>query len=298
MEIVKLKPAVKDYIWGGKRLFSLGKISSSSIIAESWEISFHDDGQSTIDSGINKGKYLKDIVSKEDLGKKATNFVFFPILNKFIDANDNLSLQVHPSDEYALKYENSYGKTEMWYVIDTEEDSFLYIGFNKKVSDEEVREKIASNSLMEIMNKVPVKKGDCYFIPSGTIHAIGKGCLIYEIQENSNLTYRIYDYGRKDKNGNTRELHIDKALKVLNKDKFIPKNIKDSCLAQNKYFTVNKLVNPKYIESPIDSFMVCTVIDGKGLLDDLIANKGDTFFIPAGKKITVKNNLTIISTNI
>jgi len=297
MEIVKLKGAVKDYLWGGTRLFNYGKTSSSPIIAESWEVSFHKDGPSVIDSGVNKGKFLSDVATLDDLGSNAKNFEFFPILNKFIDAKDNLSLQVHPNDEYALKYENSFGKTEMWYVVDATEEACLYIGFNKDVSDEEISARIANDTLIEIMNKIHVKKGDCYFIPSGTIHAIGKGCLIYEIQENSNLTYRVYDYGRVDKNGNKRELHVEKALKVLNKNKVQPKSLTGNSLANCKYFIVNKLVNPKSIVAPKDSFLVATVIDGNGKFNDMDVATGDTFFVPANKQIVTSGNLVVITTN-
>ena len=298
MEIVKLKGAVKDYLWGGNRLFKFGKTSTSSIIAESWEISFRDEGATIINSGTNSNKLLKDIATISDLGTKVSNFAFFPILNKLIDAKDNLSIQVHPNDEYALKNENSYGKTEMWYVVDAEEDSVLYIGFNKDVTDEEIKEKIVDNTLIEILNKIHVKPNDCFFVPSGIVHAIGKGCLIYEIQENSNLTYRIFDYGRKDKNGNNRELHIEKALQVINKKKFKPVNIQSDHLAKCEYFVVNKLVNPRLIKAPKDSFLVCTVINGNGKINDLNANQGDSFFFPCGEKANVNGDMTIITTNV
>ena len=138
------------------------------------------------------------------------------MLIKFIDAEQNLSVQVHPSDEYALQHENSFGKTEMWYIVEAEEGAGIYLGFNRTVTKEEYEAAIKENRLTELLNFYEVKAGDCYFIPSGTIHAIGKGCLICEIQQNSNLTYRVYDYGRKDKNGKERELHIDKAPRVTN----------------------------------------------------------------------------------
>lgn len=294
MEIEKLYPTTKSYIWGGSRLFKYGKVSDSNIIAESWEVSFHDDGPSK----ISNGQFLRDIVTCQDLGKKCDVFPFFPILNKFIDAKDNLSLQVHPSDEYALKNENSFGKTEMWYVVDADKGACLYIGFNKNVSDKEIQQRIKDNSIIEIMNKIQVKPGDCYFIPAGTIHAIGKGCFIYEIQENSNLTYRVYDYDRIGKDGKKRELHIDKALKVLNKEKFIPQNLKTSPLVSCKYFVVNKVVSPKEIIAPNDSFLVFTIIKGNGKVNDTPAKEGETFFIPANKKATLSGNLELITTHL
>ena len=221
---LKLSPAFKDYIWGGTRLRTeFGKKCSLEKVAESWELSFHNDGPSVVDSGQNKGKLLKEIITESDLGDKCKNFTYFPVLNKFIDAKQDLSLQVHPSDEYALKNEHSYGKTEMWYVIEAKNKSCLYIGFNRDVTKSELVKRINDNTILEIMNKIEVKSGDCYFIPSGTIHAIGKGCLIYEIQQNSNLTYRVYDYDRIDKNGKKRELHVEKALNVINLKKYKPK---------------------------------------------------------------------------
>ncbi len=211
MEIVKLYPECKDYVWGGTKLKQkYGKITDKTPCAESWELSFHKDGLTK----LSNGKTLAESVTEKDLGEKAKSFPFFPSLIKFIDAEQNLSVQVHPSDDYALEHENSFGKTEMWYVVEAEEGAGLYVGFNKDVTKEEFEQAIKENRLTELLNFFEVKAGDCYFIPSGTIHAIAKGCLICEIQQNSNLTYRVYDYGRKDKNGNERELHVDKALKV------------------------------------------------------------------------------------
>ena len=148
------------------------------------------------------------------------------------------------------------------------------------------------------MNKISVKPGDCYFIPAGTIHAIGKGCFIYEIQENSNLTYRVYDYDRVGKDGKKRELHIEKALKVLNKEKYVPQNLKSSPLVSCKYFTVNKLVAPKEIKAPHNSFLVFTIIKGSGLVNNEPANEGDTYFVPANKKVTIQGNIELITTNL
>ena len=295
MEIEKLIPTCKNYIWGGTRLFKYNKPSFNfDTIAESWEVSFHDDGPSK----ISNGQLLRDVVTCNDLGRKCDTLPFFPILNKFIDAKDDLSLQVHPTDEYALKFENSYGKTEMWYVVDADEEACLYIGFNKNVSDKEIQKRIKENSIIKIMNRIEVKPGDCYFIPAGTIHAIGKGCFIYEIQENSNLTYRVYDYDRVGKDGKKRELHIEKALKVINKEKYVPQNLKSSPLVSCKYFTVNKLVGPKEIKAPNDSFLVFTIIKGSGLVNNKLANEGDTYFVPANKKAILSGNFELITTNL
>ena len=179
-------------------------------------------------------------VTEQELGENVKVFPFFPVLIKLIDAKDNLSVQVHPSDEYALKYENSFGKTEMWYIVEAAQGAGIYLGFNRDVSKEEYETAIKENRLTELLNFYEVKAEECYFIPSGTIHAIGKGCLIYEIQQNSNLTYRVYDYGRKDKNGNERELHIDNALKVTNLNKLTPITF-DNCLGKCEYFIVKNM---------------------------------------------------------
>jgi len=298
METVKLKAKTKDYIWGGKRLFNYGKVSDTDIIAESWELSFFKDMESLIDSGKDIGKKLSDIASEKDLGKNVQKYPFFPVLIKLIDANDNLSVQVHPSDEYALEHENSYGKTEMWYVLEAKEGSFLHVGLNKDVTEDEVRERIKDNTIMDIMNHIEVKPGDCFFIPSGTLHAIGKGVMVIEIQENSNLTYRVYDYDRRDKNNNPRELHIEKALKVMNYKKAKIVNIQDEVLADYKYFKVKKLSNPCVIEAPLDSFASFTIIEGEGRVDDIAFKKGDTFFVPAGKVANINGKTKVILTTI
>jgi len=298
MEVVKLKGATKSYIWGGNKLFNYGKNSDSGIIAESWELSCHKDGPSIVDSGANKGKLLCDLINEEIAGKNCSKFPFFPILNKLIDAKNDLSIQVHPSDDYALKYENSFGKTEMWYVVEAEEGAMLHIGFNKDVSKEEVEQRIQNNTLLDVMNHIPVKKGDCYFIPSGTLHAIGKGCLIYEIQENSNITYRVYDYGRVGADGKPRELHVEKALKVINFDKTEPKNLKGPILAKCEYFTVTTLNNPSLIQTDDESFALLTVIEGNGKIDNLNFAKGDSFFVPSNKKVNLTGDCFIIETRV
>ena len=200
MEISKLYPEYKDYLWGGEKLKTkYGKQTDKTPCAESWELSFHKDGLTR----LSNGKTLAETATETDLGTNCKKFPFFPVLIKFIDAKQDLSVQVHPSDEYALKHENSFGKTEMWYIVEAEKGAGIYLGFNRDVTQEEYETAIKENRLTELLNFYDVKAGECYFIPSGTIHAIGKGCLICEIQQNSNLTYRVYDYGRKDKDGKT-----------------------------------------------------------------------------------------------
>ena len=216
MKITKTTPAFKDYIWGGEKLKTeFGKQTDLDRVAESWELAAHKDGT----SGFEGESFdLGDLFAthRELIGKKADAFERFPMIIKLIDAKNNLSVQVHPSDEYALAHEGSYGKTEMWYVAEAEEGAGLYVGFNRDVSEAEFRALIAENRLQEVLNFIPVKVGDWFFIEAGTVHAIGKGVVIAEIQQNSNLTYRLYDYDRTDKNGNRRPLHVEQALRVVN----------------------------------------------------------------------------------
>ncbi len=212
-----LKSAIKDYIWGGTKLRDLfGKESNLERLAESWELSCHSDGESVIADGEFSGMTLKSFLKMhpEAMGKACDDAEKFPILVKLIDAKDNLSVQVHPNNEYARIHENDNGKTEMWYIIHAEEGADLIYGFKEKISPDEFRRAIEENTLLDKVNRVPVKSGDVFFISPGTLHAIGKGILIAEIQQSSNVTYRVYDYGRIGTDGKPRPLHIEKALEV------------------------------------------------------------------------------------
>ena len=194
-------------------------------IGESWELSAHPDGQSVIASGTFAGMYFGEFIEKygeEVVGWKSSSLDRFPVLIKFIDAKNALSIQIHPDDDYALENENEFGKNEMWYVVDCEPGAYLYCGLKQDSSKEEIRERIENNTITEILNKIEVHKGDCVMVKAGTIHAIGAGILICEIQQNSNCTYRMYDYDRRDKFGNRRELHISKAIDVVDVKKYKP----------------------------------------------------------------------------
>lgn len=204
MEILKLNPVFKDYIWGGTRLRDEFKMETDmDPVAEGWMLACHKDGMNTIDGGRYDGKTLKEVIDENGeikiLGKNSEKFAYFPILIKIIDAKDNLSIQVHPDDAYAKRVEHEFGKTEIWYVLDADEGAELIYGFKEKISKDEFRKAIESNTLPEVLNSVKVHKGDLFFIEAGTVHAIGKGTLIAEIQQNSNSTYRVYDYGRLGK---------------------------------------------------------------------------------------------------
>ncbi len=313
MSILKLKPSCKDYIWGGSRLITeYGKQCAGDVLAETWELSCHPDGPSVIDGGAYAGRTLAEYIEKKGkavLGTNCDKFQDFPILIKFIDAKDNLSIQVHPDNEYALKNEGQYGKTEMWYVLDAGKDAFLYYGFQKEISREEFAKRIQDNTLPGALHAVQVQKGDVLFIEAGTIHAIGKDILVAEIQQNSNITYRVYDYGRIGKDGKKRELHIDKALAVT---KRVPAARDSRCyphVADCDYFTVDKLDLDGKIMQEITgvvsdkSFASILMLDGEGMIanqgESMEYKKGDSFFLPAGcGSYTVKGTCDALITTI
>lgn len=296
MTVLKLKPSCKDYLWGGHRLVDeYGKEYTGNILAETWELSCHPDGPSYITNGKYAGKTLQqyiDAEGKEVLGTHCRRFKDFPILTKFIDAKDNLSIQVHPDNRYALKNEGQYGKTEMWYVMDAGEDAFLYYGFKKEIDKEEFARRIAEDTLLEVLNAVPVQKGDVLFIESGTIHAIGKDILIAEIQQNSNVTYRVYDYGRVGKDGKKRDLHIEKALAVTKRVPIVKDKSSYPHVADCDYFTVDKLNLDGNIMKKMEgyvtdqSFASILILDGEGTIcshgEVIDFRKGDSFFVSAG----------------
>ncbi|MBO5714841.1 MAG: class I mannose-6-phosphate isomerase [Clostridia bacterium] len=285
MDIVKLTPAYKSIIWGGNKLKTeYGKETDLFPLAETWELSFHKDGKTT----LCDGRALCDVVTEAELGENCTGFDFFPVLVKFIDAQDKLSVQVHPSDEYALKHENSLGKTEMWYIVDADEGAGIYLGFKQDITKEQFVKAIEEKTLTDYLKFIPVKKGESYFIPSGTIHAICAGCLICEIQQNSNITYRVYDYGRRDKNGNERELHVAKAIDVTNLKALEPKelniDVKDGVLKGiNKFFTATyvDINGEREFAEDKNSFRCFTCLEGEGTIGNMSIKKGESVFVPA-----------------
>ncbi len=296
MSILKLKPSCKDYLWGGHRLAEeYGIDYEGEILAEAWELSCHPAGPSYIVNGAYQGKTLEEFIEaegKDVLGTNCRRFRDFPILIKFIDAKQNLSIQVHPNNRYALKNEGQYGKTEMWYVMDAGPEAFLYYGFKQEISKEEFAKRIEEDTLLEVLNAVPVQKGDVLFIESGTIHAIGKDILIAEIQQNSNVTYRVYDYGRVGKDGKKRDLHIEKALAVTNRVPIVKDKSSYPHVADCDYFTVDKLnldgTFMKKMEGNVSeaSFASILILDGEGRItnqgETLTFKKGESFFLTAG----------------
>lgn len=303
-----LKPAGKDYLWGGTRLNDdFRKNIPIQPLAETWECSTHPDGLSIAASGIYQGKTLKEVLDlhPEYLGTHPMIRGGIPILIKFIDAKENLSVQVHPDDAYAAEKENgALGKTEMWYVLDAEENAQILYGFCHDLNRETLEKSLREGSIEKYLQKVKVKKDDVFFIKAGTVHGLGAGTLVAEIQECSNLTYRMYDYGRTDKEGKPRELHIEKALEVANlsgsdrprQPMRVLKYKKGSAselLCRCKYFQVERvLLNTEYCREMVDyqteenSFQVLLCLKGCGslFLEDsgcLHFFKGDCIFVPA-----------------
>lgn len=317
MKPLLLNPPIKDYIWGGTKLRDeFGKESELEKLAESWELSCHKDGMSVIMDGQYAGKTLNEFLAEnpEALGENCKKFEYFPVLIKLIDARDNLSVQVHPDNDYAQRVEGEYGKTEMWYIVDCEIGAELIYGFKSEITKEEFRKAIEDNTLLDKVNRVKVKKGDVFFIKSGTLHAIGKGILIAEIQQNSNTTYRVYDYGRVGADGKPRELHIDKAVEVTNltpaPEYSLPEPVSDvnkttQRLAECEYFTVTKetikIKSAHYTDER--TFNHILVISGFATLDfnggSFVLKKGTSVFIPANSgAYTIKGNCSIIITEI
>jgi mannose-6-phosphate isomerase len=300
---MKLKAPLKDYLWGGTKLKTdYGKTSDMDKVAESWELSCHKDGKSVIENGKYQGLTLEDWIEKAGkavLGTHAQRFEYFPLLIKLIDAKGNLSVQVHPDNEYALRVEGEYGKTEMWYIVDCEPGAQLIYGFKQEISKAEFEQRIKENTLLEVCNQVPVHKGDVFFINSGTLHAIGKGILICEIQQNSNTTYRVYDYGRVGKDGKPRELHVKKAIDVTRLTPPTHKvgadaqidilaDCKAQLIASCEYFTVYHfdLDGSLQLKAGEESFQSFTVLEGDITLvwadGELTLKKGESVFLPAG----------------
>lgn len=299
MEILKLNPVFKDYIWGGTRLRDdFGLKTDINPVAEGWMLACHKDGMNTIDGGEYDGKTLESVIKEggksKIAGTNSEKFPYFPVLIKLIDAKDNLSVQVHPDNEYAARVEHEFGKTEMWYVLDAAPGATLVYGFKNKIGKEEFKQAIESNTLLDVLNVVEVKKGDMFFIEAGTVHAIGKGALIAEIQQNSNSTYRVYDYGRLGKDGKPRELHIQKAIDVsktepakygtkpFGKKEEISGGTRQM-LTECPLFSVYnyELCGKIELNANEESFNHILVVDGSGKIGGREFKKGDSFFVPA-----------------
>lgn len=296
---LQFEPILKDRIWGGTKLKTyLNKPITSEITGESWEISTVENDVSIISNGSFKGKNLNELIAscpEEVLGTKVYQRFGkqFPLLFKYLDAREDLSIQVHPNDELAKKRHNSFGKTEMWYVMQADENARLIVGFKEKSSPEDYLKSLENNSIIDLLDIKKVEKGDIFFLETGTVHAIGAGTVIAEIQQTSDITYRIYDFDRVDANGNTRELHVDLALEAINynvvdAEKHYSKVTNESNeIVTCPYFTTNfiPLDGNVTVNKSKDSFTVYMCVEGSFELyyneEKYNYKTGDTLLIPA-----------------
>ena len=318
--LYRLHPAYKDYLWGGSRLKEIYKKDTPyEITAESWELSAHHDGPSSIVGGEYDGKRFDEFVREHEevLGWKSQSMDRFPILIKFIDAKNRLSIQIHPDDDYAYVNEGEFGKNEVWYVMDAEPGATLYCGLKEPTTVEELRRRLSDGTVTELLNEVGVKRGDVIFIPTGTIHAIGAGVFVCEIQQSSNSTYRLYDYDRLDKDGHKRPLHIEKALDVVDTEPYVknaygytePMSDFEGNTAQTlcrcKYFESVKYEIHGEMQLKMDdaSFLSLVILSGSGKVytgDERIDFRpGDSIFISAGRKVVhIQGGCELIATHI
>lgn len=294
---LKLAPVFKEIIWGGDRLKrDFGKVCDFEKLAESWELTCRHDGMNVIQNGEYAGMTLA-----EYLGEAAKGF---PLLIKLIDACDRLSIQVHPGDAYAKEKEGEYGKTEMWYIVDADPGARLVYGL-RGYDKEKFAAAARDGTLEKYLNFAEVHKGDVFFIPSGCVHAIGAGILIAEIQQSSNVTYRVYDYNRMGKDGKPRELHVEKALDVI--VDYTPEQIdairfehgrSENALADCRYFKVERLTGAQTLRAG-DTFLHVLCLDGEGGIGGQPMKKGDSYFLPAGiGNVAVTGNAEIITSKV
>lgn len=249
---MRLHPCYKEYLWGGTRLKNdYGKSDAPEVTAESWELAAHTDGTCTVADGPYTGMSILDLGNLDRAGiwGTACKAPVFPLLVKLIDAKKDLSIQVHPSDETALLACGEQGKAEMWYIVDCEPQACLYFGFSKRVSKEEFLRRAKDGSICEVLNRVPVARGDVFYILPGTIHAIGGGIVIAEIQQNSNTTFRVYDYQRRGADGKLRPLHLDRAAEVLSYDPIVPEECKANSCVSFPEFTMTEMFSCRYFRA-------------------------------------------------
>lgn len=314
MKMLKLAPYCAKAIWGGNNLRTKYGKKADFDIAEAWELSGYPGKESRVEEGAYKGKTITEVIQSEGkqiLGSNADKFSGFPILIKLIDAAKPLSIQVHPDDEIAKKLGADGGKTEMWIICEAEKDAFIYYGVKDEIAPDTFSASILDGSITEYLNKVPVKTGDTFFIKSGTIHAIGAGITICEVQQTSDTTYRLYDYMRKDANGNMRELHIEKgtlASSLVPPSHFYEEGRKigdETVLVECPFFTVSRIETEKRVSVNIDekSFSAFTVTEGSGKIansdESISVSKGDTVFVFAGAGETeLDGKMTVIRSRI
>lgn len=306
--VLKFNPFFKSVIWGGERIaWFKGIPSQGPSIGESWELSPMEGHESVVADGPFKGKTLNDLVAEhpvEILGKHVDDRWHgkFPLLIKFIDSNDDLSIQVHPDDALARERHGSLGKTEMWYSLVPAQGAYLYAGFNRPMTPDTFRDMIADNTIVDALNKYNVKAGDLFFLPSGRVHAIGKGNLVVEIQEASDITYRIYDYDRRDAAGNPRELHVEQSVGAVNFSdtpqearNIIPRKGHTELLEECEYFTTSVMDVDRCATldlAPLDSFTILICIKGDLTVTD---PEGRTTPLPQGQTLLVPASIPSLS---
>ena len=298
MKALKFKPMLKQTIWGGNKIIPFKHLSSDlENVGESWEISGVPGNETIVDGGEYDGKSLSQVVGdlKEKLVGTANYQKFgteFPLLIKFIDAKQPLSIQVHPNDETAHKLGYERGKTEMWYVMKSDADANMLVGLKKKITPEEYKQMVENDTIVDALDHYNVKEGDCFFLPSGRIHSIGKGCFLCEIQQTSDVTFRIYDFKRKDKNGNYRQLHTKEAALSIDyhvepnyRQEYIPEKNQGVSLVQCPHFKtfVYDINEPLTVDiSALDSFVITIVVSGKGTITD---NEGNVYNVASGDSL-------------
>lgn len=306
MKALRFKPLLKQTIWGGNKIVPFKHLDSSlENVGESWEISGVPGSETVVDGGDYDGKRLSEVVAllKGDLVGDANYAKFgseFPLLIKFIDAHAPLSIQVHPNDEIAHKLGYEHGKTEMWYVMDSDPDASLLVGLKKKITPDEYKAMVENDTITDALGHYNVKAGDCFFLPAGRIHSIGKGCFLCEIQQTSDVTFRIYDFKRKGKDGKYRQLHtceaaasIDYHVEANYRTEYIPEKDRGVSLVQCPLFNtfVYDITRPIAIDiSALDSFIITIVVGGNGTITDDEGNvysvsAGDTLLFPATTKM-------------
>lgn len=313
-----LLPAVSELVWGGTRLMTEYAIQSEKRnAAEAWMLSCREDGVNYIQNGVFQGKTLANVLAQypELCGTRGAAFSKFPLLVKLIDAKDDLSIQVHPDDAYCAQTGKGEGKTECWYILDCEPDAYLVLGFTRDLNREELEKAIETDEIMDYVRRVPVKKGDFFFIEAGTLHAICKGVLLAEVQQNSDTTYRIYDYNRPGLDGKPRELHVNDALAVTKRERFSPTlqappqqkfpGYSLRPLASCRFFTTQTVeVDDSYTNTAgVESFISLLALEGSGTLECkgeiLPIQKGQSWFLPADcGTFCVRGDLQILETSL
>lgn len=318
MQPIKFEPLLKQTLWGGKKIIPFKHLDSSlEDVGESWEISGVEDHETIVKEGPMKGKRLNELMAemKDKLVGRDNYQRFgdeFPLLIKFIDARQDLSIQVHPNDEVAHKQGKPHGKTEMWYLMESDKDAKLYCGLKKEITPEKYKKMVEDDTICDALAQYEVKEGDCFFLPAGRIHAIGAGCFLTEIQQTSDVTYRIYDFKRRDKNGNLRELHTKLAAESINyqveddyRQYYVERKNRGVSLVHCPYFntTVYDLDEPMTLDyKELDSFVILIGLKGEGKIVDnegheVSIKTGDTLLVPATtERLSISGTIKFLET--